>query len=178
MEMTGNRRPIPAAATTVFSLVLVAFVLATVAEAATAPVIAPGQEEMLAAMVGKGAQLPGDCKLTGGEVAYDTVKATYACPGGEVVLELTHPTKAGSGATRTERFALQVRSGSPPPGLPAAIETLIRAREGTFEWTMLEVKPEASSTTWASGAGATLVAVTILGWLVWRRRAAAATPKP
>ncbi|MCK6557204.1 hypothetical protein L6Q96_21900 [Candidatus Binatia bacterium] len=143
------------------------------AAAASAPVIAPGQEELLAAMVGKGAALPEGCKLTGGDVEYHTVKATYACLGGEVVFELTHPAKAARSATLTERFALQVRSGSPPAGLAAAIEQLIRAREAGFEWTMLEVKPEPASARWPALAGAALVAATIAGWALWRRRSAA-----
>ena len=58
---------------------------------AYAQIIAPGQEELLAGMLGKGAQLPGGCALTGGAVDYDVVHATYRCPYGDVAIDLSHP---------------------------------------------------------------------------------------
>src|SRR5438105_71718 len=65
--------------------------LAAANEASGTPVIPPGQEELLATMLGKGAVLPDECKLADAEVDHTTIKAKYTCPGGEVVFELAHP---------------------------------------------------------------------------------------
>ena len=48
--------------------------------------IPPGQEALVGAMLGSGAALPGDCKLVSGNLEKTTIKATYTCPGGEVVV--------------------------------------------------------------------------------------------
>src|SRR5947208_3265485 len=85
------------------------------------PVIPPGQEELLADMLGRGATLPGQCSFANGGVERTTVKAAYTCPGGEVVFELHHPSKAPAGATQTARFAVTVRAGSPPAGMAEAL---------------------------------------------------------
>lgn len=100
-------------------------------------VIPSGQDELLAQMLGQGATLPGACKFAGGSVEHTIVRATYTCPQGEVVFELRHPGTAPSGATRTERFAITLQSGSPPNGLADALVTLVRARETAFEWKWL-----------------------------------------
>jgi len=57
-------------------------------------VIPPGQEELIGAMLGNGTALPGDCKLVTGSIEKTIVKARYACPSGEVVVELAHPAAA------------------------------------------------------------------------------------
>jgi hypothetical protein len=100
------------------------------------PAIGPGQEELVAGMLGKGATLPGACELTDGHTEYSVVTATYVCGGlGVVVLELIHPRHAAPSTTQTEHFAIAVESGSPPESLTDAIAALIRARESDFEWT-------------------------------------------
>src|SRR5437870_1606738 len=64
-------------------------------------VIPAGQDDLLAEMLGRGGALPGQCTLATGEVDRTIIKATYACPGGEVVFELRHPGKAPATATQT-----------------------------------------------------------------------------
>jgi hypothetical protein len=98
------------------------------------PVIPAGQEELLLSMLGRGASLPDGCALADGRVEYRTVKATYACPLGEVVVELSHPVGAPETATRTDRFAVIIDSGSPPESLVDALATSVRAQESAFEW--------------------------------------------
>lgn len=98
------------------------------------PAIAAGQEDLLAAMLGREASLPDGCSFTGAGVDYTLVKATYACPGGQVVFTLTYPGKATAAAIRTTQFALTLQGGSPPDSLTDALVALIRAREDAFEW--------------------------------------------
>jgi len=97
-------------------------------------VIPPGQEELLLTMLGRGASLPDGCSLTDGRVEYRTVKATYACPLGDVVIALSHPETGTDTSTATERFALIVDSGSPPNSLIDALAANVRKQEGSFEW--------------------------------------------
>jgi hypothetical protein len=99
------------------------------------PAIPPGQEHLLIDMLGTGAALPGDCELASGVADFITIKATYTCAAGDVVIHLVHPDKAPAAAVKTERFALSVHSGSPPPKLTETVATFVRAREGDFEWT-------------------------------------------
>jgi len=144
------------------------------------PAIPPGQEALLATMLGKGAALPEECKLTAGDVQHTIVKATYQCAGGEVVFELIHPSQASASAAHTERFALRVLSGSPPAALREALTALIRAGESTFVWQMPAPgagrrQPPVGLAA-AALAGAALAGVAVLAWLWRRRRARAAAP--
>ena len=97
-------------------------------------VIPPGQEDLLLTMLGRGASLPDGCSLSDGQVEYRTVKATYACPLGDVVIALSHPERGTDTSTATERFALIVDSGSPPESLIDALAANVRKQEGSFEW--------------------------------------------
>lgn len=97
------------------------------------PMIPPGQEDLIAAMLGKGVTLAG-CTLSAGEVIYTTIKATYACPGGEAVFEFSHPSTASREAIQTGQFAIMLKSGSPPRSLADALVSLIRSQEEAFEW--------------------------------------------
>src|SRR5690349_17278261 len=106
---------------------------------ARAQVIPPGQEELLGAMLGKGAPLPDGCAPADGVIDGDAVRATYHCASGDVVLQLSHSSARTPQSTVTRQFALTVLSGSPRRDLLAAIEALIRARESEFEWSMLSV---------------------------------------
>jgi hypothetical protein len=101
------------------------------------PAISPGQEDLLAAMLGKGATLPEECTLIAGEVDHTIVKATYTCPAGEVVFELAHPSTAAATDTQTANFAITLQSGSPPDTLIEALASLIRSQEAAFQWTWL-----------------------------------------
>jgi hypothetical protein len=130
-------------------------------------VIAPGQEALLAEMLGKGAALPHDCKLTDGKIEYTFVRATYACRGGEVILELVHPSQGASPSAQTDRFAIVLVSGSPPDGLIDGLVERISSREEAFQWTMLG---GAASKTWPSALVGALAGVLAIGVLVWRLR--------
>jgi hypothetical protein len=136
----GCRRP----ALTVLSFALL---FSTALPAASEPgteaeaVVAPGQEELLADMLGRGAAFPGPCAFGGGQADGGVIRSTYECPDGEVVIELRHASKASAGAARTALFALTVVSGSPPPGFQDALEAHIGSRESAFEWTRLQPPP-------------------------------------
>ena len=134
-------------------------------------VISPGQEELLGAMLGKDSTLPGDCKLAGGSIEKTIVKATYACPSGEVVVELEHPAAAPADATRTDKFALHIERGTPPPGLQNALLSRIRERETQFHWTVYPPPTPVAQRTVPARAGVVVVLVLlVLGvWLLWRR---------
>ena len=100
-------------------------------------VIQPGAEPLFADLLGSGQTLPGGCTLSNGEIERTSVLATYSCGGGNVVLQLLHPEIAPSGGVRTRRFAIVVKSGTPPAGFVDAVADRIRAREAAFEWTDL-----------------------------------------
>ena len=140
-------------------------------------VIPPGQEELIGAMLGNGTPLPADCRLTSGSIDKTAVvKATYACPSGEVIVELAHPTVAPPDATRTDKFALRIERGTPPPELQTVLLSRIREREAQFRWTVYSsATPTAQPTTVLvrSGIVVVLVLLALAVWLLWRRRARA-----
>jgi hypothetical protein len=138
-------------------------------------VIQPGQEELLATMLGKGEKLPGECVFTAGRIEHTFVRGTYTCPGGEVVIELVHPSKAPASAQETEHFAIVVASGSPPSDLAPALEGRIRAREGDFKWFWLEPPRRARSRVAVAAAGLAVVILVAVLWLLRRRRGAVRT---
>jgi hypothetical protein len=100
---------------------------------ADGPAIPPGQENLLLDMLGAGAGLPG-CELIDGQVKYTTIKATYSCGEREIEYELAHRSKAGPDATTTDQFAVTLLSGEPPRDFADALISLIRSREGEFDW--------------------------------------------
>jgi hypothetical protein len=159
-------------ATAVAVCVRIPAALAQQAEGDAEAVVPSGQEELLGQMLGKGATLPDGCKLTEGHVEHVTVKATYACPEGEVVFEVCHPSRAGAGATRTDRFAITLRSGSPPASLEPALVSLIRAREAAFEWKWVGRPRGGSSSRTGLLAAVALLAIAVLGWVLRSRSSA------
>jgi len=106
------------------------------------PLILPGQEDVIARMLGRGEVLSGGCRLTDGRIS-GTISATYSCAGGSTGLQLLHPSRAPDDALRTRQFAVVVVEGSPPPGLLDAVAAHVRENEGAFEW-QLEAPPETS----------------------------------
>ena len=76
------------------------------------------------------------CKLEDGVVEYTFVEATYACPNGEVVVELAHVSLADEKDTQTQHFAIAVLEGSPPPALVDKLAKSVHDREDRFVWTM------------------------------------------
>jgi len=146
------------------------------------PVIPPGQEDLLAQMLGLGVSLPGDCKFTGGQADGPAIRATYRCGGaapstpgqggGEIVLKLLHPSEAPPAATRTEHFAVTVESGSPPDGLVDALTTRIRSQEGGFKWLWIAPQGGSGSRPTIELAAIALVGAAVLGlaWYLLRSR--------
>lgn len=140
-------------------------------EPAAGAVVPAGREELLADMLGRGASLPGGCQFKSGEVEYSLVKGVYACPAGEVVVELMHPSEVPPSAATTDRFALTVSRGGAPDGLVDALVARIRAREAEFEWDWISA-PEQQSSPLARGPliVGLLMAVAVLGFVLRRRR--------
>ena len=101
------------------------------------PAIPPGEEELIAGMLGRGMALR-DCTLASGGVEYTVIKATYACPAGAVSLVLDHPQNATAASMVTGQFAVTLQSGAPPAGFGEALASLIRAREAAFVWSWPE----------------------------------------
>ena len=136
-----------------------------------APVIPSGQEELLAEMFGRGLELPGGCKFTGGGADPAAIHGNYACAGGEIVVELRHPSTAPSGALQTAQFAVVVRSGTPPAGFLESLATRIREREAAFHWKWLGRPTGRGTRRMVLVAAGALVALAVVV-VLWRRRAA------
>jgi hypothetical protein len=135
--------------------------------------IPPGQEEVVGAMLGNGGSLPGGCKLVAGHVEKANIKVTYTCASGEVIVELTHPSAAPPDAARTEKFALRIDAGTPPPELQSVLLSRIREYERQFHWTVSAAPDGASAA--QPGRLRVLPGAVVLGALVlaalllWRR---------
>jgi hypothetical protein len=144
-------------------------------------VIPPGYEDLFAQVFGRGETLPGECRFSGGEAAGPTVRATYACGFGEIVLALAHPSQAPKGATLTKQFAISVQSGSAPAGLVDAVAARLRAREGEIQWKWLGPPP--SGSWWpairviSAMAAIVIVAIAFVR-LIRRRRSSAGSRQP
>jgi hypothetical protein len=101
------------------------------------PAIPPGEEQLVATMLGRGMGLQ-YCTLVRGGVEYSVIKATYSCISGEVTLELRHPRYATVTSTQTGKFAIAIQSGSPPPGFQDTLASFVRSGERDFEWSWPE----------------------------------------
>lgn len=106
---------------------------ATAVSAGPQPVIPPGQEALIAQMLGKDVDLPGGCRWEGASIERSTVGSEYRCGSEPRHLTLCHPRAAcaENAAAITAQFALE---GSLPPELLGAVSTRIREREGSFHW--------------------------------------------
>lgn len=137
-----------AVALTVVSWALLATSLVAASDAQSPPVepvITPGQEALIASLLGRGMALP-DCALVGCGVDHTVIVATYGCPDGDVTLELGHPQNATDTTTQTAQFAITVQSGTPPPpDFQQALVSLVRAREASFVWALAESAADAES---------------------------------
>src|SRR5579862_1415731 len=69
------------------------------------PMIPPGEEELLAQLLGQGVTLAG-CTFTGASIEYTQINAKYTCPEGEAVFELVHPSVAPRSAIPTAQFGI------------------------------------------------------------------------
>ena len=106
------------------------------------PLIRPGQEGVIADMLGRGELLSGSCRLVEGQIDGARVTGTYSCPEGRVGVRLDHPSRAPDDATRTKDFAVVLVAGSPPPGFLDALTERVRRVEPSFQW-LLEAPPAA-----------------------------------
>jgi hypothetical protein len=102
--------------------------------AANELVVPPGQDDLLAAMLGRGIPLPDGCSFAGGQADGAVIRAAYACPTGAVVFDLVHPTNQVASNVQTASFALTLQSGSPSDAFVVALMSLIHSREGSFHW--------------------------------------------
>ena len=139
----------------------------------TSPSFFPDKKSCSGRCSAKGTALPGDCRLAAGSIDKTIVKATYACPSGEVIVELAHPAAAPTDAGRTEKFALRIERGTPPPDLQSALLSRICERETQFRWT---VHTGATPTGQPMGVlvlsgVVVLVLLMFAARLLWRRRA-------
>lgn len=134
--------------------------------------IPPGQEELAAEMLGRGAAPLAGCEFGSGSIERATVHGHYRCPGGEVAIELRHPAAAPNAAARTGKFAVVVVRGAPPAEFASAIAERIRAREAGFAWTELPPPAERTPQPRWIDAGAALFALLLLAAAVglWRVR--------
>jgi hypothetical protein len=128
--------------------------------------IEPGTEELFAAMLGSGETLAGGCKLDDGQIERTVVVAKYTCTDGAVVLQLDHPDLAPADAIRTQRFAITVKSGTPPAGFVDGVAERVRTREEGFHWKALGgTSPRRN---WAVPAFAAAAVAIVVIWAVRR----------
>jgi hypothetical protein len=133
-------------------------------------VILPGSEDLFAEMLGKGETLAGGCKLTDGKIERSSVLATYACGAGDVGIELDHPASPSAGAVRTDRFAIAVKSGTPPGDLVESVASHVRAHEGKFEWKDLGPRGGPGNRMWLGAVALGVLAAILSFWALRRRR--------
>lgn len=105
------------------------------------PSIEPGQEDVLAKLLGQGTTLPNACEFTDGAIEYSVITATYRCNAGVVVLQLVHSSRAPKDAVLTETFAISIESGAPPESLVDAVAAQVRTHESDFEWSWSAPEP-------------------------------------
>lgn len=149
-------------------------------------VIPPGYEELLAAMLGRGADSCGGCAFAGAAIERELIRARYACADREVAVELRHPGAAPQALLRTERFAVVAARGEVPALLLEELERRLRAREVEFEWSTIPIAADGEEETSyyatiqraLSIATLVLVSAAALGWLSWRRWRHPAPPSP
>lgn len=113
-------------------------------ESAKTAVVPPGQEALLANILGQGSAFPGPCAFASGSIDGGAIRGVYACPRGEVGLELHEPSQATASVAETDKFAISlVRGGPPPAEFVDALRSHIAARESAFEWQWVSPHDEA-----------------------------------
>jgi hypothetical protein len=139
-------------------------------------VIPPGEESLLAELLGRGAEPAVGCTFINGAVESALVHARYACAGGEIVVDLRHPDTAPADAVRTAKFALAVSSGTAPAGFIEALVARIRAHEGQFEWKEVGQPSDVSAIRTLPRAVPIAIGVVIFAALLWVVRRARRRP--
>jgi hypothetical protein len=107
---------------------------ASPARAGTAHAIPPGQDRLVAEMLGRD-QAVGPCRLVVVDMSPATIEASYGCrgDGGLVDVVLEYPSSEQGAAFITREFAVRAR-GAPPPELLDALHRRIAEREGEWRW--------------------------------------------
>jgi len=127
-------------------------------------VVPPGQEEVLAQILGRDSELPGACRFDRAAADGPLVTAEYACADGSVIVELRHPDGAPPDALRTERFAIAVRSGPAPPNFIMALGAIVRAHEQRFAWARSSATPPVAGAPIAVALGAAAIVLVALAF--------------
>jgi hypothetical protein len=96
------------------------------------PVIPPGEEQVAAAMLGRGTGLQ-YCTLLSGGIHDNVISGIYNCVGNEVRVELANPRNATATSIETGQFAVTVQ-GSPTAGFQDDLISRVRSAEGNFQW--------------------------------------------
>jgi tetratricopeptide (TPR) repeat protein len=99
-------------------------------------VIVPGYEGLLKQLLGNEPAPPAGCRLERGRIERVRLEADYTCPSGPVAVTFSHPSEAGAGAVRTEKFAIAAAPES--TALVAALVERSRALEREFRWVSAE----------------------------------------
>jgi hypothetical protein len=102
------------------------------------PIITPGQEQIVGAMLGMDGRKPGGCALEGIQIQQDHVRASYRCPGGKAVIELHHPSEQVPVLATTGQFVIAPGEPAPPGELVTALAATIREGEAAFTWAHAE----------------------------------------
>jgi hypothetical protein len=113
---------------------MIAAVATIATRTAVAARVPPGQEALVAEMLGAGATLASGCRLDGASIGEARIDARYRCAGSgatSTVTLLPPETSAPTGARRTERFLILA---DPPAGLLDDVEARVRAREAAWIW--------------------------------------------
>ncbi|MCC6214078.1 MAG: hypothetical protein IT376_04370 [Polyangiaceae bacterium] len=115
---------------------LAAVVLAVVRVASASPVIPPGQDAVLGALVGAGQPDVGGCRLVSADAEKVRIEATYDCAGARVGVVLHHRSAAVEALAESEQFRVATAPGSapPPPALVAGVLERVRQHEQRFRW--------------------------------------------
>lgn len=143
--------------------------------------IPSGQEELMLDMLGRGAELPDGCELSGITTAREVIVATYSCGERRPVLELRHSETALDEGLRTTKFVVRADGDSVPSLLPA-VAPIIERHEASFQWMALSVPPGSLGRTpsasaefgWTKAATAALLglamSLALIGSFAWAER--------
>ncbi|MBI5477763.1 MAG: hypothetical protein HY906_02840 [Deltaproteobacteria bacterium] len=153
------------------ALIAGAAVLQATVARAQSYVIPPGQEALLAEMLGREAALPDGCRWARASIDLSVATSHYLCgsPARAVSLILRHQQAPVAAGVATRHFVIGRGEGSPPDALLAAVAERVRANEGRWRWAKVtepppvRLRPGQSVLAWFARWD---VAVPALAWLV------------
>jgi len=133
------------------SVALVWILTAMPAAAETKYVVPAGQEDLVAAMLGRGEELPPACRLIDVQMAATSIRGTYRCEGSQApaVVILVHPPGTAPAFT-TDQFAASA-GGEVPRALLDALRERIATRESSWRWMSTTGQPPDAPTDVGSG---------------------------